>query len=100
MTQPKSGGTHEAHAVRINQWKFFGPRFIHQIRGELSPDRTLIVYHSLGQGSRSYASCTDLFAEAQLAHLNKTTSCEFEVATGQPESDVIRVAAGALQLGR
>lgn len=48
------------------------------------------------QGSRSYASCIDFFAEAQLAHLNKTTSCEVEVATGQSESDVIRVAAGAL----
>ena len=48
------------------------------------------------QGPRSYASCIDFFAEAQLARLNKTTSCEAEVATGQSERDVIRVAAGAL----
>lgn len=47
------------------------------------------------QGSRSYAFCIDFFAEVQLAHLNKTKSCEVEVATGKSESDVIRVAAGA-----
>ena len=48
------------------------------------------------QGSRSYAFRIDFFAEALLAHLNKTKSCEVEVVTGESEIDVIHVAAGAL----
>lgn len=48
------------------------------------------------QGSRTYAFRIVFFAEAQLAHLNKTKICEVEVVIGKLESDVIRVAAGAL----
>lgn len=43
--------------------------------------RSAVKIALFAQGYRSYVSRIDFFVEAQLAHLNKTTSCEADVAT-------------------
>lgn len=66
-------------------------RQTHLDRGPLGAAKSA-RYHRCGR----YAFRIDFCAETQLAHLNKTKSCEVEMATGKSEGDVIRVAAGAL----